>query len=159
MQEIERKFLVTSNDFKKDAHTQTRIVQGFLNTHPERTVRIRIKGEHGYLTIKGKSNQSGLSRFEWEKEFPRAEAEELFLLCEPGIIDKIRFEVNVGNHTFEIDEFSGENQGLIIAEVELKSENEAFESPAWLGEEVTGEDKYYNSNLSKNPYKNWKHTN
>lgn len=158
MQEIERKFLVISNDFKKEAHKRTRIVQGFLNTHPERTVRIRIKGEHGYLTIKGKSNQSGLSRFEWEKEIPLAEAEELFPLCEPGIIDKIRFEVKVGNHTFEIDEFRGENEGLVIAEVELESENEAFESPDWLGEEVTAEDRYYNSNLSKNPYKTWKST-
>lgn len=156
MQEIERKFLVTSSDFKKEAHKQTRIVQGFLNTHPERTVRVRTKGNHGYLTIKGKSNPSGLSRFEWEKEIPLAEAEELFPLCEPGMIDKVRFEVNMGNHTFEVDEFRGENEGLIMAEVELRYENEAFESPDWLGEEVTGENKYYNSSLSKNPYKSWK---
>lgn len=156
MQEIERKFLVTSSDFKKEAFKQTRIVQGFLNTHPERTVRIRIKGNYGYLTIKGKSNPSGLSRFEWEKEISLAEAEELLPLCEPGMIDKIRFEVNVGNHTFEVDEFRGENYGLVVAEVELKSENESFESPDWLGEEVTGEHKYYNSNLSKHPFKAWK---
>ncbi len=155
MQEIERKFLVTSNDFKTEAHKHSRIVQGFLNTHPERTVRIRMKGEQGYLTVKGKPNQSGISRFEWEKQIPLAEAEELLHLCETGIIDKIRFEVNVGNHTFEIDEFAGENEGLIMAEVELRYENEAFEKPDWLGVEVTGDVKYYNSCLSKNPYKNW----
>lgn len=155
MQEIERKYLVVSDDYRKEAHKHSRIVQGFLNTDPERTVRIRIKGDHGYLTIKGKPNPSGLSRFEWEKPIPLAEAEELLSLCETGIIEKIRFEVIVGNHTFEIDEFTGENDGLIVAEVELRSENEVFEKPAWLGEEVTGNVAYYNSRLSKNPFKNW----
>lgn len=155
MQEIERKFLVNSEVFKSEAFRRTRIVQGFLNTNPERTVRIRLHGTDGYITIKGKSNQSGVSRFEWEKQISQADAEALLHLCEPGIIEKIRYEVSVGDHTFEIDDFMGENEGLIVAEVELGSEGEPFSRPDWLGEEVTGELKYYNSNLSKNPFKNW----
>ena len=139
MQEIERKFLVVSNDFKKESHKHTRIIQGFLNTHPERTVRIRTSGEYGYLTIKGISDQSGLTRFEWEKQISLADAKKLLPLCEPGIIDKNRFEVLVGNHTFEIDEFLGENEGLVVTEVELESKNEPFEKPYWLGKEVTGQ--------------------
>ncbi|MEM0517525.1 MULTISPECIES: CYTH domain-containing protein [Aequorivita] len=156
MQEIERKFLVTSEAFKNEAHKRTRLVQGFLNTHRERTVRIRIQGNDGFITIKGKSNKSGLTRFEWEKQISQAEAEELLLLCEPGIIEKTRYEISIDNHTFEVDDFIGENAGLIIAEIELDSENEPFSKPEWLGMEVTGEVKYYNSNLSKNPFKNWK---
>lgn len=156
MQEIERKFLVTSEAFKNEAHKRTRIVQGFLNTHPERTVRIRIQGSDGFLTIKGKANKSGLTRFEWEKQIPLADAEALLHLCEPGIIEKTRFEVSVGNHTFEVDDFMGENEGLIVAEIELQSETELFQKPDWLGMEVTGDVKYYNSNLSKNPFKKWK---
>lgn len=155
MQEIERKFLVTSEAFKSEAHKRTRIVQGFLNTNPERTVRVRIQGNDGFLTIKGKSNKSGLSRFEWEKQISQAEAEELLHLCEPGIIEKTRYEVFSDNHTFEVDDFMAENEGLIIAEIELSSENEPFSKPEWLGKEVTGEVKYYNSKLSKNPFKNW----
>lgn len=156
MQEIERKFLVTSEAFKNEAYKRTHIVQGFLNTHPQRTVRIRIRGNDGFITVKGKSNKSGLSRFEWEKQVSLAEAEDLLHLCEPGIIDKTRFEVTAGTHTYEIDEFIGENEGLIVAEIELKSENEPFSKPDWLGEEVTGDLKYYNSQLSKNPFKNWR---
>jgi adenylate cyclase len=159
MQEIERKFLVTSEAFKNEAHKRTRIVQGFLNTNPERTVRIRIQGNDGFLTVKGKSNQSGLSRFEWEKQISLAEAEELLHLCEPGIIEKTRYEIANGDHTFEVDDFKGENEGLIIAEIELGSETEPFSKPAWLGKEVTGDVKYYNSNLSKNPFKTWKNEN
>ena len=155
MQEIERKFLVTSEAFKSEAHKRTRIVQGFLNTNPERTVRVRIQGNDGFITIKGKSNKSGLSRFEWEKQISQAEAEELLHLCEPGIIEKTRYEIYSDNHTFEVDVFMAENEGLIIAEIELGSENEAFSKPEWLGKEVTGDVKYYNSNLSKNPFKNW----
>ena len=155
MQEIERKFLVTSEAFKNEAHKRTRIVQGFLNTHPNRTVRIRIQGNDGFLTIKGKSNESGISRFEWEKQISLAEAEELLHLCEPGIIEKTRFEISFADHTFEVDEFLEENQGLTVAEVELESETEPFQKPDWLGEEVTGDVKYYNSHLSKNPFKNW----
>jgi adenylate cyclase len=155
MVEIERKFLVRSEEFKTQATKKFRIIQGFLNTHPERTVRIRIRGDQAFLTIKGKSSKNGLTRFEWEKEIPVVEAEELMKLCEPGLIEKMRYLVEIKEHTFEIDEFFGENQGLIVAEIELNSENEAFEKPEWLGEEVTGEVRYYNSQLSKNPFINW----
>ena len=155
MIEIERKFLVKSDAFKKEAQSKERIVQGFLNTQPERTVRVRINGDFGYLTIKGKSNASGTTRFEWEKEISKTDAEALIILCEKGIIEKSRYKVPAGGHIFEIDEFYGDNSGLIIAEIELNDENEAFKKPDWLGEEVTGEVKYYNSQLSKQPYKNW----
>jgi len=155
MIEIERKFLVTSETFKKEAFAQNRITQGYLSSIPERTVRIRIKGDKGFLTIKGTSNESGISRFEWEKEIPVDEAQKLLLLCEKGVIDKTRFEVKFGNHIFEVDEFYGENEGLIIAEIELDSETETFEKPIWLGKEVTNDNRYYNSYLSKNPFKNW----
>lgn len=155
MQEIERKFLVLSETFKKEAFKRARIVQGFLNTHPARIVRVRIHGENGFITVKGKPNETGVSRFEWEHQISLAEAEELLRLCEPGIVEKTRFEVQNGNHIYEIDEFMGENEGLIVAEIELTSETEPFQKPDWLGKEVTGDEKYYNSNLSKNPFKNW----
>ncbi len=155
MIETERKFLTTSDAFKTASFTQNRIAQGYLSSVPGRTVRVRIKGDRGFLTIKGASNESGLSRFEWEKEIPVDEAQELLLLCENGIIDKTRFEVKVGSHIFEVDEFYGENEGLIMAEVELGSETETFEKPIWLGEEVTNDKRYYNSYLSKNPYSKW----
>jgi len=155
MIEIERKFLVNSNAFKTEAFSQNRITQGYLSSVPGRVVRVRIKGNKGFLTIKGASNESGLSRFEWEKEIPLEDAQKLLLLCEKGVIDKTRFEVKIGNHIFEVDEFYGENEGLTIAEIELKSETEPFEKPVWLGEEVTGDNQYYNSYLSKNPFKNW----
>jgi len=156
MIEIERKFLVNSLVFKDEAIKQTRIVQGFLSTNKKRTVRVRLKGNQGFLTIKGLSSNDGLSRFEWEKEIPKSEAESLLTLCKKGIIDKIRYEIKVDNHLFEVDEFFGENTGLIVAEVELNSENEVFTKPNWLGKEVTGILKYYNSQLSKYPYKSWK---
>lgn len=156
MLEIERKFLVNSLDFLNEASNSMRIVQGFLNTHPERTVRVRIKKDKGYITVKGLSNNSGTSRIEWEKEIPLQEAEMLLKLCEPGIIDKMRYEQIVGKHTFEIDVFEGDNKGLVIAEIELSSEDEYFEKPKWLGQEVTGNIKYYNSQLSKNPFNLWK---
>jgi adenylate cyclase len=155
MVEIERKFLVSSNAFKDEAFTQNRIKQGYLSAVPERTVRVRIKGEKGFLTIKGISNESGLSRFEWEKEIPVDEAEKLLLLCEAGVIDKTRFEIKMGGHIFEVDEFYGENEGLVMAEIELKSESETFEKPNWLGQEVTNDKRYYNSYLSNNPFKKW----
>jgi CYTH domain-containing protein len=156
MIEIERKFLVSSKAFKEEAFKSTRIIQGFLNTHKERTVRIRIKGDKGFLTVKGESSNDGLMRFEWEKEISKTEAKSLLKLCESGIIDKIRYEVNVGNHIFEVDEFYGDNEGLIVAEVELKNESESFERPNWLADEVTGNIKYYNSQLSKQPFNTWK---
>ena len=155
MIEIERKFLTTSEAFKKEAFAQNRISQGYLSSVPGRTVRVRIKGNKGFLTIKGASNESGLSRFEWEKEIPIDEAQQLMLLCEKGVIDKTRFEVKIGNHIFEVDEFYGENKGLIMAEVELSSETETFEKPTWLGKEDTDDKRYYNSYLSKNPFKDW----
>ncbi len=153
--EIERKYLVKSKAFKKEAFKSYTIKQGFLNTHKERTVRVRLKEDSSYLTIKGKSTVNGLSRFEWEKEITKNDAEHLLKLCEEGIIEKTRYEVKYGNHTFEVDEFFGANQGLIIAEIELNSESEHFEKPKWLGKEVTGETRYYNSQLSKNPFKDW----
>lgn len=155
MIEIERKFLVINESFLTQATSHTRIVQGYLNSNPERTVRIRIKGENGYITIKGKSNESGTTRLEWEKKIPLNEAEQLLALCESGVIDKIRYEVPVGNHFYEVDVFSNENQGLIIAEIELQSENEWFEKPNWLGQEVTTDERYYNSYLSNNPFTKW----
>ena len=155
MVEIERKFLVNSNAFKTEAYTQNRISQGYLSSVPERTVRVRIKGNKGFLTIKGVSNESGLSRFEWEKEIPVDEATALLKLCEQGVIEKTRFEVKMGNHIIEIDEFYGDNEGLIMAEIELQSETETFEKPNWLGAEVTQDFRYYNSYLSQNPYKRW----
>lgn len=153
--EIERKFLVKSDAYKNNTSSETRIVQGFLNTDPERTVRVRIKGDKGYLTVKGKGNDSGTTRFEWETEITIAEATNLIDLCEPGILEKIRFEVPVGEHVFEVDEFLRENKGLVIAEIELKHEDEPFEKPDWLGVEVTGDVKYYNSQLCKNPFSAW----
>ena len=155
MIEIERKFLVTSTAYQSQAISKKRIVQGFLNTDPERTVRVRIMGDEGFLTVKGKGNDTGVSRFEWEKEIEIVEAEALLKLAEPGSIDKIRYEVKIGTHTFEVDEFYGDNEGLTVAEVELSSENENFETPEWLGEEVSGVTKYYNSQLSKHPFKDW----
>ena len=155
MQEIERKFLVRSDDYKSAAQSRTKIAQGYLNSHPDRTVRVRIRNEHGFLTVKGKPNASGLTRFEWEKQIPLAEAEALLQLCEPGIIEKIRYEVSVADHTYEVDRFLGANKGLTVAEIELGYETEAFQKPDWLGKEVTSEVKYHNAELSKNPYQNW----
>jgi adenylate cyclase len=152
--EIERKFLV-KGEFKNLASKATRIVQGYLSSIPERTVRVRIKGDKGYITIKGIGNASGASRYEWEKEIPASEVEDLLKICEPGVIDKTRYLVKVDNHTFEVDEFYGDNMGLVLAELELSSEDESFQKPNWLGEEVTGDTKYFNSMLMKNPFTKW----
>lgn len=154
-QEIERKFLVVADDFKSQASKQTRITQGYLSSVPERTVRVRVKGEKGFITIKGIGSESGASRYEWEKEIPVEEVNELLKICEPGVIDKTRYEVKNGIFKFEVDEFYGENQGLTVAEIELNSEDDSFEKPSWLGEEVTGDVKYYNSMLMKNPFTKW----
>ena len=153
--EIERKFLVSSDSYKTETQKSTRITQGYLSTDRERTVRIRIKGEQAFLTIKGKSNESGTTRVEVEEEIAFAKAKALLNLCLPGIIDKTRYEVLLGNHVWEIDEFYGENEGLTIAEIELKSESETFIKPEWIGKEVTGDKKYYNSQLSRQPYTRW----
>lgn len=153
-QEIERKFLVTG-EYKSQAYAQSRIVQGYISSARGRTVRVRIRDDKGYLTIKGASNASGTSRYEWEKEIPLDEARELMRICEPGVIDKTRYLVHSGKHTFEVDEFYGENEGLVVAEVELASEDEPFEKPAFIGREVTGDIRYYNSQLMKHPYRAW----
>ena len=154
-QEIERKFLV-KGDFKQEVFKSTRITQGYLSSVPERTVRVRVKGEKGFITIKGIGNESGASRYEWEKEIPVDEVRELLRICEPGVIDKTRYLVKNGTYTFEVDEFYGDNEGLTVAEIELPDEQAQFERPEWLGEEVTGDVRFYNSMLMKNPYKNWK---
>lgn len=155
MIEIERKFKVVSEAFKTEAFQQNRIVQGYLCSDPERTVRIRIKGNKGYLTIKGKGNESGLTRLEWEKEIEVSEAELLLPLCEKGVIEKTRYDIHCGKHIFEVDVFFGDNEGLIIAEIELNNETEIFEKPNWLGIEVTNDERYYNAYLSKNPFNTW----
>jgi adenylate cyclase len=155
MVEIERKFLVLSNDFIQESFSKKRIVQAYLNSNPERTVRVRIKGDKGFLTIKGKGNETGITRLEWETEIKLTDAEQLLTICESGTIDKVRHEVKVGNHIYEVDVFSGENEGLIMAEIELQSENEAFEKPHWLGIEVTNDERFYNAYLSKKPFKSW----
>ena len=156
-QEIEKKFLV-KGDFKNEAFKATRITQGYLSSVPERTVRVRVKGDKGFITVKGIGNTSGASRFEWAKEIPVDEVKSLLELAEPGVIDKTRYLVKNtdGKNTWEVDEVYGDNEGLTVAEVELTDENDTFDKPSWLGEEVTGDAKYYNSMLMKNPYKNWK---
>lgn len=153
--EIERKFLVKNDSFKEIAFKKKYIKQGFLNSDKERTVRVRIIEDKAFLTIKGKSNNTGTIRFEWEKEIPVIEAEQLMLLTEKTVIEKYRYYIKSKNHTFEVDEFLDENSDLIVAEVELTDENESFSKPDWLGKEVTGEVKYYNSSLSRFPYKSW----
>lgn len=156
-QEIERKFLVCG-DFKADAYLSTRIIQGYLSSVPGRIVRVRVKGDNGYITIKGQTNATGVSRFEWEKEIPVDEALALLELAEPGSIDKTRYLVKNtdGKHVWEVDEFHGDNEGLVMAEIELTAEDEPFDKPDWLGKEVTGNPRYYNSMLKAYPFTSWK---
>ena len=153
--EIERKFLVKDDSYKAKAYSSSRIAQGYICSARGRTVRVRICDEKGYLTIKGPSDSQGLGRYEWEKEIPIQEAQELMRLCEPGMIDKTRYLVKSGKHVFEVDEFYGENEGLTVAEVELESVDESYEKPDFIGEEVTGDVRYYNSFLMKNPFTRW----
>ncbi len=155
MIEIERKFLIKGN-FKHYSYKSIRIRQGYIVTNDDgRSVRIRIKDDRGYITIKGGGNHNGISRFEWEKEILLDEAQQLLNICNEGIIDKTRYLIKVGHHTFEVDEFYGANNGLLMAELELKSENEPFEKPEWLGDEVTGDIRYYNAYLSQYPFNSW----
>ncbi len=154
--EIERKFLVKDNSYKRLAYASDRIRQGYICSSHGRTVRVRVRGCRAFLTIKGPSADGGLSRYEFEKEITPDEAEQLFLLCEPGVIDKTRYLVRSGNHTFEVDEFYGDNEGLVMAEVELSAPDEPYEKPDFIGKEVTGDRRYYNSHLRQYPYKEWK---
>ena len=154
-QEIERKFLVEDESYKQMASSSTRIVQGYICRLRGRTVRVRLRGEKAYLTIKGPSLDGGFSRYEWEHEISGKEALELMVLCEGGVIDKVRYLVPWGKHTFEVDEFFGANEGLVMAEVELGAVDEAFERPPFLGKEVTGDRRYYNSCLAEHPFKEW----
>ena len=150
--EIERKFLVKKNLFEITGEGQY-IAQGYLSSTPERTVRVRIKNNRGYLTVKGKNN--GISRSEFEYEIPEDDAKELLELCEPSIIVKRRYIINFKDSIWEVDIFEGDNEGLIVAEIELQSENEEFNKPNWIAEEVSNDPRYYNSQLSKQPYKYW----
>jgi len=153
--EIERKFLIKSENYKTKIGSSCDIIQGYLSIDPERAVRVRLCGEIGAITVKGPSSENGLSRLEWEKEISVNDAKTLLGLCLPHKIEKIRHFVDFMGHTFEIDEFTGKNTGLVLAEIELKSENETFKKPDWLGVEVTGNPRYYNSYLSQNPYESW----
>jgi len=154
--EIERKFLVRDSSYKQLATSSSHIKQGYICSGHGRTVRVRTRGEQAFLTIKGPSVDGGLTRYEFEKEITLDEAEHLFRLCEPGIIDKTRYLVPSGHHTFEVDEFYGDNEGLVMAEVELSRPNQPYEAPPFIGREVTGDRRYYNSHLRQYPYKLWK---
>lgn len=152
--EIERKFKV-EGDYRPFVKKSVHIVQGYLSSQPERNVRVRIRDDKAFLTVKGKGTASGTTRFEWEIEIDKNDAEDLLKICEAGVINKTRHIIPVGKHVFEVDEFFGENNGLTMAEVELSTEDEVFEKPDWLGEEVTGDVRFYNASLIKNPYVNW----
>ena len=154
-QEIERKFLVLNDSYKRESFSHSRIQQGYITSERGRTVRIRIRDEKAYITIKGPSLNGGLSRYEFEQEIPMDDARQLMALCEPGIIDKTRWLVKSGSHTFEVDEFFGDNAGLVMAEVELRSEDDVVQIPDFIGDEVTGDRRYYNSQLRQHPYKEW----
>ncbi len=153
--EIEKKFLVTSRAYRRLASKRSRIAQGYLSSVPQRTVRVRIKGRSAYLTIKGIGTDDGSTRYEWEKKISLVDAKALLKICEPGIIDKIRYEVKAGKHLIEVDEFHSENEGLVTAEIELKNADESIDKPMWLGKEITGEIKYYNAMLVKHPFTKW----
>lgn len=155
MMEIERKYLVKTNDYRFLAYSKSSIIQGFLNTHPDRVVRIRIEDDKAFLTVKGRSNDEGTTRFEWEKNISVDDARKLLDLCEKEILEKIRYYVQLGHQIIEVDEFLGLNKGLVIAEIEIDNEDDYIEVPDWLGSEVTGDIKYYNSQLSKYPFQKW----
>ena len=151
--EIERKFLIKDDSWEKDVKEGISIKQGYLNSTAERTVRIRIYGDNGFLTVKGRNKS--LTRKEFEYQIPLKDAFDMLDICEKPIIEKTRFLLSKNNSTWEIDVFEGKNEGLIVAEIELTSEKESFDSPSWLGEEVSLDSKYYNSSLITNPYSNW----
>lgn len=152
--EIERKFLVTSDAYRQ--YRKELLMQGYLSRDKDRTIRVRLTSDAGYLTIKGASDKAGIARAEYEYIIPMSEAKEMLeSMCEKPLIEKYRYEVPLGNHLWEVDEFLGENEGLVVAEIELDDENEAFEKPEWIGEEVTGDKRYYNAMLSVKPYREW----
>ncbi|UOL48612.1 CYTH domain-containing protein [Pseudomonas phage Astolliot] len=159
MQEIERKFLIDKEKFL-DAHRPLQlqnnvyIAQGYLSTDPERTVRVRVMGNTGWITVKGKSSEDGLTRFEWETEINVNDAKDMLGMC-TSVISKLRYYIGYDGKTWEIDAFDDENSGLIVAEIELQSETETITIPSWVTVEVTGDPKYYNSALTKHPYKDW----
>lgn len=155
MLEIERKFAVKSTNFLANAKESYKITQGYLNTDKNRTVRVRIKGNKGFITVKGISSADGLSRFEWEKEINIKDAEALLLLCEDFVIDKTRYIIPFDAVVYEVDVFEGANKGLVVAEVELESTEQQFEKPEWLGEELTGDERFYNAYLSNVPFSSW----
>ena len=152
--EIERKFLVCG-DFMDKATESTEIVQGYLSSSPGNTVRVRVRNGKGYITVKGKAGVSGIERYEWEMEIPVSDARELLKVCEPFPVEKTRYLVPYGGHIFEVDVFHGENSGLVMAEIELDSADEAFEKPPWLGEEVSFDPRYFNAALAAKPYNRW----
>ena len=156
MFEIERKFLVLDDSYKHEAFSNSRIRQGYICSERGRTVRIRIRDDRAYITIKGPSLNGGLTRYEFEQQIPLDDGEKLMTLCDEGIIDKTRWLVKSGDHTFEVDEFHGDNDGLVMAEVELKNTREQPILPHFIGEEVTGDRRYYNSQLRRNPFRFWK---
>lgn len=155
--EIERKFLV-EGDFAREAREAVHIVQGYISSSPIATVRIRLWGDKGFITIKGRRGAAMMSRFEWEREIPFADARMLLETVGSNVIDKTRYLIDSsdGVHTWEVDEFHGDNEGLRVAEIELSSEDEAFPRPSWLGREVTFDARYFNSSLVADPYCNWK---
>ena len=154
-QEIERKFLVLDDSFKHEAFSKSHIVQGYICSERGRTVRVRIRDDRAYLTIKGPSENGGLSRYEFELEIPLEDGKQMMQLCEPGIIDKTRWLVKSGKHTLEVDEFFGDNEGWVVAEVELSYEDEPYKKPHFIGKEVTGDRRYYNSQLRLCPFNKW----
>ena len=154
--EIERKFLVKGNDYRNEAYKYYDMVQGYIAHENGRSVRIRITNTESLITIKGPTDAKGMSRYEWNHTIDKRDAVELMELCQGSKIEKRRYLVHSGPHVFEIDEFHGENEGLVIAEVELTSENEVFQKPDFIGDEVTGDKRYYNAHLTRDPYKNWK---
>lgn len=154
--EIERKFLVKGNDYRNEAYKYYDMVQGYIAHENGRSVRIRITNTESLITIKGPTDAKGMSRYEWNHTIDKRDAVELMELCQGSKIEKRRYLVHSGPYVFEIDEFHGENEGLVIAEVELTSENEVFQKPDFIGDEVTGDKRYYNAHLTRDPYKNWK---
>ncbi|MCU0408482.1 MAG: CYTH domain-containing protein [Bacteroidales bacterium] len=153
--ETERKYLI-KGEFRNLAFRKSRISQGYLSSAPGRTVRVRINEGKGFLTVKGPAEKNGITRYEWEIEIGLQDAEELLLLCEPGIIEKTRYYISHEGFVIEADVFHGENEGLLMAEVELENESDSFTIPEWFGEEVSGNPMYYNSYLRENPFKSWK---